>query len=843
MTLVAVQPPDKATSELAGRTDPAEPADPAAGERGLSEAEASRRLRASGRRGGTRSSRSYWSIVRANVFTIFNLILLVAGVATLAFGEWRDALFLGILVANAAIGIRQEVRAKRELDRLTALVAPTATVVRDGEPRAVHAEEVVDGDLVRLAAGDQVVADGTLVRSDGLTLDESILTGESEPSSRAAGEEVRSGTFAVEGSGAYTVTAVGEASYAERITGEARAFRHPRSPLERALNRLLLVLVLAMVPLGALIGYALWERRTPLHQAVPTAVAAVVTMVPEGLILLTSLTYAVASLRIARRGALAQQLNAIESLASVDVICLDKTGTLTEPTLRVVDVVPAVAADAAAVSAAFGSYAASAPSPNATLRALAQAYPAPAQPVSAAVPFSSRRRWSGATLDGATYVLGAPELFALGPLAERAGAEAGSGRRVLALMEHRPPVELAAEDPLPDGLEPVGLVVLSEELRRDARETVDFFRSQGVDLKILSGDRPETVAAIASDAGFQLAGPPVDGRELPDDPAELQRLALASQVIGRISPEGKRRVVEALRDAGRYVAMVGDGVNDVPALKASRLAIAQGSGTQMARSVADLVLVNGDFAAVPPMVGEGRKVLRNLQRVAKLFVTKAAFAAFLILSIGLTPIAYPLLPRHLTLAASLTIGIPGFFLALAPSAGRFTVAGFLRSVSGFAVPAGTTAGLAVLSTYLFALNVINLPVIEAQTVATTVIVGVGLYLILVLEASGRIRAAAVTVLCAVLGFCYALVLILPAGRDFFALAKPTVAIVVVAGVGIALAAGGLWLVDPGFLPGRGGPDRSDRSRENPGDGSVPSRMRPSGRGGQGSGDDEPTRGG
>ena len=309
------------------------------------------------------------------------------------------------------------------------------------------------------------------------------------------------------------------------------------------------------------------------------------------------------------------------------------------------------------------------------------------------------------------------------------------------------PAPLDGRDPAegpPPGLSLHGLVLLAERLRDDAAETVRFFLDQGVELKVLSGDRPATVAAIAADAGIPVGGEPIDGEALPDDPAALREAALAASVVGRISPEGKRRVVEALRDSGRYVAMVGDGVNDVPALKAARLAIAQGSGAQMARSVADVVLVRGTFAAVPPMVAEGRRVFRNLQRVAKLFVTKSVFAVVLILSIGLTPIAYPLLPRHLTIAAAITIGIPAFFLALAPSGGGFQTEGFLRDVARFSVPAGTAAGLGVLASYLFALNVANMSLTKSQTVATTVLVIVGLYLILALEASGLRRGAAVS---------------------------------------------------------------------------------------------------
>ena len=329
---------------------------------GLSEAEAARRLEARGPVEPPASSRSTGSIVRANVFTVFNVILLALGGVTLAFGDWRDALFLGIVVSNTGIGITQELRAKRALDRLAALVAPHGRVVRDGTERLLHVEELVPGDLVRLQPGDQIVADGPLVSATALALDESILTGESRPVLRGAGDEVRSGSFALEGDGLYEVAAVGADSYAEKIAGEAREFRHPRSPLERALNRLLFVLVGVMVPLGGVLVFALWERDEGVRESVTTAVAGIVTLVPEGLILLASLTYAAAALQLARRGALAQQLNAIESLASVDVLCLDKTGTLTDASLRVLSLVPAGGASPNELAAALGRYAASAPS-------------------------------------------------------------------------------------------------------------------------------------------------------------------------------------------------------------------------------------------------------------------------------------------------------------------------------------------------------------------------------------------------------------------------------------------------------------------------------------------------
>jgi cation-transporting P-type ATPase E len=740
---------------------------------GLSETEATRRLAAASRPARPTSSRSYASIVRANVLTVFNLILAAFGVLTLIFGDARDALFLGIIVANATIGISQEVRAKRALDRLSLLVAPHANVRRDGAVRTVEVDQVVVDDVVMVAPGDQVIADGNVLAAADLRLDESILTGESEPARRAVGEEVRSGAFVTEGTGTYRVTAVGEDSFAARITGEARSFRHPRSPLERAVNRLLYALVALVVVLGAVLGYSLYHRHVTVHTAVATSAAGVVTMISEGLMVLVSLTYAAAAVRMSRRGVLAQQLNAIESLASVDTICVDKTGTLTEATLRVVELVPAAGVDKETVSAALSTLAADASARNLTLQAIADAYPAAAQPTLAEVPFSSRRRWSAIQVPAGSFYLGAPGRVPVGELAAVAEQQQREGRRVIALAQTDGALPAEPGERPPEGLRPLGLVILAEELRPNLRETISFLLEQGIEIKVLSGDSPQTVAAIARDVGIPVGGV-AEGSAIPDDPVARQRFAVDATVVGRISPEGKQAIVQALRDEGRYVAMVGDGVNDVPALKSSRLAIAQGSGTQMARSVSDLVLINGDFASVPPLVAEGRRALRNLQRVTKLYVTKSAFAAFLILTIGMSSDAYPLLPRHLSIAASLTIGIPTFFLALAPSTGPWQPDRFVREVARFAVPAGVMIGTGVVAGYLFALHDLDLSVGDSRTVALTTLVVCGLYLVLALEAGGsRERSALVGGMCAVMGGLYVLTLALPATRIFFELTVPS----------------------------------------------------------------------
>ena len=714
----------------------------------------------------------------------------------MVFASWRDALFVGILVSNVVIGSFQEIRSKRALDRLAALVAPEATVVRDGVDRGVAVDEVVAGDLVRLAAGDQVVADGTLVAADGLALDESNLTGESELAVRATGQNVSSGSFVVEGGALFEATAVGSDSRAARLTATARAFRHPRSPLERANNRLLLWVVALSVPVALGVTVSVFIHGESSAARVQALTAAIVNLVPEGLILLISLAAAVSAFKMAQRGVLAQQLNAIESLASVDVVCTDKTGTLTEPTLRVVDLVPAAGTDESALARELASYADGSPSRNLTLEAIASAGLADVvgKRVVAQVPFSSRRRWSALDLGDERLVFGAPERFAAADsaLAERAREEASAGRRVLELARTDAPLPVGDPEPkFPDDVRPLGLVVLAEQLRPNAADTVGFFNAQGVGLKVLSGDAPATVGAIARDAGVPGTAPALDGESLPSDPAALRDAVLSAPAVGRISPEGKRAVIDALADAGRYVAMVGDGVNDVPALKEARLAIAQGSGTQMARSVSDLVLVSDDFGAVPGMVAEGRQILRNIQRVARLFITKAVFTAVVGLAVAIPTGTFPLLPRQFTIASTVTIGIPAFVLALAPSSGPWRPEQFLRSVARFAIPAGVAIGIGIVAGYVLARYGFDLNLIHSRTVATGIVVACGLAVVIRLETEGGRRRVAVAALCALMALLYALALIIPFLRHFYELATPTGQAVAAWAVGTILGVGGM----------------------------------------------------
>ncbi|MBU6362788.1 MAG: cation-translocating P-type ATPase [Acidobacteria bacterium] len=767
------------------------------GPEGLTEAEAAaRRPQHRPRPPG----RSYASIVRANVFTVFNLILATFAAITLAFGDWRDVFFLAILVINVTIGIAQEVRAKRAVERLAALVAPTARVVRDGRERSLGVDDVVPGDLLLLGAGDQVVADGTLRTAASLALDEAVLTGESRPVTREAGDEVRAGAFCSEGSGSYVAEAVGADSYAGHVSGLARSFRHPLSPLQRGMNRLLLAMVAIMIPLGAVLALALWRTSPDLQEAVSTATAAMVTMIPEGLILLASITYAVSTIRMSRRGALAQQLSAIEALASADMVLVDKTGTLTTGDARLVHRDAAGGVDAAALDAALAEYAACWPDRDETIDAIARELPHdPVQP-DEVVPFSSRRRWAAVRLGDRVLALGAPGVLNPGPLADVVHRESTQGRRVLVLASGTGPLgEPGPDDPPPGHLRAMGVVALAETLQPDVRGAVEFLGREGIPVHVVSGDAPATVGAIAADCGIHSSSP-ILASELPTDPTALARVVTGAGIVGRATPDDKERIVGALAAEGFNVAMIGDGVNDVPALKKSRVAIAPGEASQMARAVADIVMVRGGFASLAPMILEGRQALRNLQRVSKLFVAKSFLAAFLILTIGLVPTTYPFLPRHLTLLSLLTIGIPAFFLALAPSTGAWKARDYLGSTFRFALPAGVAAGLGVVSAYLFALNVLFDDVAVARTVAVTALMAIGLWLVLVLEVSGVKRSAWVIVMCMAMAGLYVMVILVAPLRDFFELTTLGALSAVVAIGGAAITASGLWMLDRQFRP-------------------------------------------
>lgn len=737
----------------------------AAGARGLTAAEVAERVRRGETNADARpSSRSLARILRANIFTRFNAILGALLVAILAVGEIQDAIFGLVLIANAAIGIAQELRAKRTLDRLAVLSAPRARVVRHGEEREIAIEEVVRGDLLALAAGDQVVVDGEVEEASGLELDESLLSGESDPIDKRPGDRLLSGSFAVAGRGLYRATAVGPEAYARKLAAEARRFAPARSELVAGIDRILRYVTWAIFPAAALLLSGELRADTDLPDAVSGTVAGLVAMVPQGLVLLTSIAFGVAAVTLARRRLLVQELPAVEGLARVDVVCFDKTGTLTDGSIAF-DRVEKLD-DAAPVEEALGALAAE-PDPNATLAAIGSAFAPPAgwRRV-AAVPFSSARKWSAATFAGrGTWVLGAPEMIAApdSPELRRAGEEAASGRRVLLLSRAEQPP--GADGELPAGLRPAALVLLAERLRPDAAETLAYFRDQGVELKVISGDNPRTVAAVAARAG--LAGEVVDARELPQDPEALADAVEAGSVFGRVAPHQKQAMVEALQARGRTVAITGDGVNDALALKSADIGIAMGSGAAATRAVAQLVLLDGRFATLPGVVAEGRRVAANIERVANLFVTKTVWATLLAVTIGLAALPFPFLPRQLTVIDALTIGIPAFFIALAPNKRRF-LPGFVDRVLRFTLPAGTIVALAGLGAFLLARSR-ELPLEEQRTAATLAILLTGLIVLAILARPLTWRRL-LLVAAMVAGFA-ALFPLAPV-REFYALALP-----------------------------------------------------------------------
>jgi cation-transporting P-type ATPase E len=750
---------------------------------GLSSAEAAERLRLLGPVEED-ASRSLRSIVLANSLTLFNAIILGFFLLVLSQGLWADALFGVIAIVNSAIGIRQEMKAKETLDNLALLVAPQAEVVRDGQRIELRAEELVPGDVARVEPGDQIIADGPVIASRGLTVDESLLTGEADGIRKRGGDRMLSGAFCTSGSGFYEIDAVRGDSYAEKVAGEAKEFRHPPSPLQTEVDRILKATTIIMVPLAVLMFAGFLVRGVDFTEAAQTATAGLITLIPEGLVLLMSVTLAVAAVRLARMETLVQQISATEALAAVDTICVDKTGTLTDGTLELIDVVSADPPGAEGAERALGRFAASAGERNRTLETIAEAFPEHASSVAAEVPFSSRWKWSGLTLNGEgpprSYVVGAPDVLvgcgalSLSPdLQRRLESEAGEGRRVIAFGEAPGglPDDPATEPP--PRLEPVALVVLEESLRPDAAETIEFMREQEVDLKLISGDARLTVTAVASALGVDPAAGVVEGPALPTDPAALARVADRNTIFCRITPEQKKALVGALSDSGRFTAMIGDGVNDVPALKQARLAVAMGSGSQITKGIADIVLLRDQFSMLPRAVAEGRRIARNIHRLGRLYLTKTVYAGFLIVAASLIGFTFPFLPRQLTVAAMLTIGIPSFVLALAPSEGPLYRGRLLRALAAFAVPAGIGIGIGSLLSFGLVDGIFGGSLNEGRTAATTTLIVLGLAFILLLERGpGRDHIAIqgyMLAMVSLLGGLLAAILALEPLRQFFEL--------------------------------------------------------------------------
>ncbi|MEU8918939.1 HAD-IC family P-type ATPase [Streptomyces nigrescens] len=719
-----------------------------------------------------RSSRSAAEIVRANVFTRFNAIIGVLFVIILFVGPIQDGLFGFVIVANTGIGIVQELRAKKTLDNLAVIGEARPTVRRDGVIEEIPTSAVVLDDIIELGPGDKVIVDGEVRESDSLEIDESLLTGEADPVLKKPGEQVMSGSFVVAGGGAFTATKVGRQAYAAQLAEEASRFTLVHSELRTGISQILKYVTWMMIPtaIGLILSHLL-TLGLPGDEAIRRMVAGIVPMIPEGLVLLTSVAFAIGVIRLGRKKCLVQELPAIEGLARVDVVCLDKTGTLTEGGMDV-NGLRTLDGDEAYIRQVLGALGESDPRPNASLQAIIEAYPADAGwRCTQSLPFSSARKYSGASFNGpdgesSTWLLGAPDILLPSGDQRLADTDAlnAQGFRVLLLAR----AERELDDPeVTRGVRPTALVVLEQRLRPDAPDTLHYFEEQGVRAKVLSGDNAVSVGAVAGKLRLPGADAPVDARELPGERDAMAAEIEEGAVFGRVTPQQKRDMVAALQSRSHNVAMTGDGVNDVLALKDADIGVAMGSGSEATRAVAQIVLLNNSFATLPSVVAEGRRVIGNITRVATLFLTKTVYSVLLAILVACWQIPYPYLPRHLTLLSTLTIGIPAFFLALAPNKERARPH-FVRRVMRYAIPSGLIAGAAAFATYLLARSYYTGPdALPAETSAATLTLFLTAMWVLAIIARPYTWWRIALVLA--MGLAFLIVLATPALQSFFAL--------------------------------------------------------------------------
>ncbi len=779
---------------------------------GLSDAEVAARV-ADGKTNDvpSRASRSVADIIKANVFTRINAILGVLFAIVLATGSLINGLFGLLIVANSAIGIIQELRAKATLDKLAIVGQARPTVRRQSGTRELPPNQVVLDDIIEIGPGDQIVVDGELLETGNLEVDESLLTGEADPIAKSDGDPVMSGSFVVAGTGAYRATKVGRAAYAARLAEEASKFTLVKSELRSGISTILRFITYLLLPTGLLIIYTqLFLTGLGWKQSVLRMVGALVPMVPEGLVLMTSIAFAVGVVRLGRRQCLVQELPAIEGLARVDVVCADKTGTLTENGMRLAQAEPVGEAGADQVAAVLAALAAADSRPNASMQAIAEAYPTSAGWTATAVaPFKSATKWSGTTFaEHGNWVIGAPDVLLdpASPVAERAEQIGAKGLRVLLLGSAEHSVDAADA---PGRVTPVALVVLEQRVRPDARETLDYFDSQNVSVKVISGDNAVSVGAVAGSLG--LHGETMDARELPDEPDALADAMATYTTFGRVRPDQKRAMVHALQARDHTVAMTGDGVNDVLALKDADIGVAMGSGSPASRAVAQIVLLDNKFATLPYVVGEGRRVIGNIERVSNLFLTKTVYSVLLALLVGLAglaaqvfggePLLYPFQPIHVTIAAWFTIGIPAFVLSLAPNNERART-GFVRRVMTSALPSGVLIGASTFSSYLLAYPGATAGTAEQTRASTAALITLLIGALWVLAVVARPYQWWRIALVAVSIAAYLVIFSLPLAREKFMLDpsdSAMTATAVLLGVGAAAAIEAAWWVEGRIL--------------------------------------------
>jgi len=772
------------------------------------------------------TSRTYAGIVRANVLTRFNLILSILAVIVLSVGELPDALFALVMVANTSIGIVQEVRAKRTLDRVRLLVSPVVTVRRDGRTSEVPPDQVVLDDLIEFGAGDQVAVDAEMLVGDGLEVDESALTGESDPVVKLPGDEVLSGSVVISGAAVAVARRVGEDAGIHRLVEQAKAFELATSELRSGVDQVLRIVGWLIVPLGALLLWSQLRSNDSVDDALISAVAGVIGLVPQGLILLVSMALAVAVIRLSKDHVVVQELHAVEGLARITMFCVDKTGTLTTGSMKVdaVELLGDVGGSdrERTVRCALATLATADPNPNRTLTVIGDTVVgADVWEPDHVVPFSSARKWSGATVrigadtagalgapsgGSVTWVLGAPEILleridaaARPPIHEMIEGATVRAQRVVLVAASS---EALAEQTLPERLVPRALITLSEQVRDDAASTMAYFRQQGVTVKVISGDHPATVSAVAERIELPGADRCIDMRTVDiDDVATLDATVAEHVVFGRVLPEQKRAIVESLQRSGERVAMTGDGVNDIPALKRADIGVAVDTATPATKAVSQLVLLDGRFDRMPNVVGEGRRVIYNMERVSALFLTKTVYAALFVLAIGLSGSVFPFLPRQMSLVSELTIGIPAFALSFR-SADAPCRPGYLERVLRFAVPAGLVTGTVTLVAYWLARSDIGGATLEqSRSASTLALVLFGFWILTMLMRP--IDRLDLGLLLAMLG-AFALVLLIEPLRDFYLLERPPAGVVVTTlatvGAGIvawAIVVGSRRHINPG----------------------------------------------
>lgn len=730
-------------------------------------------------------SRTIWQMIRANFFNIFNALNIILALVCIAAGSPKNAIFAGVIIVNSIIGVVQELSAKSTLEELSVLSMAHAKVLRNGKIKKVCVEELVLNDIVYLDSGNQVLADCELIDGDELEVDESMLTGESDSVYKTNGDKILSGSFIIAGEGLAEVKKVGANTYSSQLAEEARKFKIINSELQSSISKIIKFLLWLIVPIGIILTTTQTVfSNIGWRSSVLGAVSGIVGMIPEGLVLLTSATFIVSVVKLAKYKTLVQQLSATEVLARVDVLCVDKTGTITEGKLNLVNVELIGNSDKELVDMALSTLVHNLPNKNPTQLAILERYKdCRTLDVLEKVPFSSRRKWGGIVIQGeGAWVLGAPEILLddrYSRFSEKIEREARKGRRILLLGRIE---QSSLKDGIKAQVKEEALIYIEDVIKEEAPRVLRYFKEEGVNLRVISGDNPVTVSAVAMRAGLKNWDKYVDARTLPEDIEELKRVVDEYVIFGRVTPHQKKDIIKALQANGHTVAMTGDGVNDVLALKESDCGIAMGNGSDATKAVAQLVLLNSDFGALPYIVEEGRKQINNLERVAELFLSKTVFFVCLAFIFSALMLPYPLLPIQASLVGSCAIGIPAFFLALLPCKGRVK-SGFLRRILTTSIPNGVF--MVTFTTVGYVMSYLSGASVEVSR-SVALLIFAGISLIILIRLSFPITKFKLVLVIGMIS-CIVLCYMTPIGREVFSLAPLTIKEWVMAGAFTALS--------------------------------------------------------